>query len=224
MNNISTIIFDLDGTLANTEPLWSSSTKSILAEYGILISDEEHECINRKIRGKSIFECMKAIKEMFNLNDNAEYLEQKMIKYFNSFRDNITPILNSEKFIQLAHKKFKIAIASNSNKYTMLKTIEKLSINEYFGDNVYSKDDVFGKPKPFPDIYLHAAKMLKSDTRNCIVIEDSETGILAAKNAGMYCIAVNTSGMKDKLINADLIVENFDELIEKFDNLFNYPS
>jgi HAD superfamily hydrolase (TIGR01509 family) len=220
MRSITTIIFDLDGTLANTEPLWAASTRAILAENGINISDEEHHSLNRRIRGKSIIECMKTIKEIFNLVEEPERLEDKMVDYFELFRDGIQRIQDSEKFIEMVKERYKIAIASNSNRYTMMKTVEKLLLQKYFGDHTYSKDDVMGKAKPHPDVFLHAAKMVGSEVRDCLVIEDSETGVTAAKNAGMFCIAVNTSGMPDKLTKADMIVNDFGELIEKFDNYF----
>lgn len=220
MRSITTIIFDLDGTLANTEPLWAASTRAILAENGISITDEEHHALNRKIRGKSIIECMIVIKEMFELTDDPKQLEEKMVEYFELFRKGIQQIPDSEMFIQLIQKRYKIGIASNSNRYTMQKTVEKLSLHKYFGEHTYSKDDVMGIAKPAPDVFLYAARMLGSDVKDCVVIEDSETGVTAAKNAGMTCIAINTSGMPDKLTKVDLIVDDFKELIEKFDNYF----
>ena len=66
--------------------------------------------------------------------------------------------------------------------------------------------------KPKPDVYLHAAKMLETDPCDCIAIEDSPSGIKAAKAAGMFCIGINTGKNRDNLKEADLIVECYSEI------------
>jgi beta-phosphoglucomutase-like phosphatase (HAD superfamily) len=71
---------------------------------------------------------------------------------------------------------------------------------------------VGNKSKPDPAIYLHAAEKLGSSPQECIVIEDAPNGIQSAKSAGMKCIGIATTFTKDKLVEADLIANGFEDI------------
>jgi len=98
----------------------------------------------------------------------------------------------------------------------------KTPLRDYFNEHIYTINTVNLQYKPNPDIYLHAAKMLGVEPRHCIAIEDSSSGIKAAKAAGMYCIGINTGKNRDILKQADEIVECFSEIdLDKLLNLEN---
>ena len=93
-------------------------------------------------------------------------------------------------------------------------------VKKYFAEHIYHVDHVKKAYKPNPDVYLHSAKMLNLDPSECIAIEDSSSGVKAAKAAGMYCIGINTGKNRDLLKQADAIVDCYTEIdLEKLLNL-----
>ena len=75
----TTIIFDLDGTIANTEPFWSKSTKTLLEKRNISLTDLEHHELNKKIRGKCLFEGMLIVKNLYDLEDHHHDLRSEIV-------------------------------------------------------------------------------------------------------------------------------------------------
>ncbi len=219
--NFTTIIFDLDGTIANTESFWAVSTRKLLEKRNKSLTDIEHHELNKKIRGKCLFEGMLIVKTLYDLEDHHHDLRTELIDHFDSVRHQVKYVPGCQEFIEKVQSKYKIAIASNGSRKIVNETVKNLSLEQYFKEHIYSKDDVGGIAKPKPDIFLHTAKMLNSNPPECIVIEDSETGIEAAKKAGMFVIAINTSDMMDKLTQADIICQDYESIwncLEKIDS------
>ena len=106
----------------------------------------------------------------------------------------------------------KMAIATNATIQTMEITDKSLNLSQYFGKHLYTINHVNNIGKPNPAIYLYAAKQLGIDPKQCIAIEDSGHGILAAKTAGMFCIGINTGKDLEKIKNADLTVECYEDI------------
>ena len=112
-----------------------------------------------------------------------------------------------ELLISLKHNNIKTAIGSSSPKELIITVIEKFQLGKYF-DCIVSGDEVKeGKPKP--DIYLEVSKRIGVNPEECIVIEDSRNGVLAAKNAGMKCFGFrNVNSGNQDLSKADIIVDS----------------
>ena len=85
-------------------------------------------------------------------------------------------------------------------------------MKNFFGDHIYSKADVNYQSKPDPAIFLHTAKNLNTDPKECIVIEDSACGVEAAKKAGMYCIGINTDNNRKNTQEADMTIDFYEEI------------
>jgi len=115
---------------------------------------------------------------------------------------------------------YKLALASQGHKYNVLAMVEKFDFNKYF-DVVLGKQDV-NKSKPDPEIFLRAAEKLKVKPEECLVVEDSEKGIIAAKRARMKCIAIPDDWTKkyNDFSRADLIINDLNELsLDKIQSL-----
>ena len=112
----------------------------------------------------------------------------------------------------LYSKKYVLALASSTAHKYINKVIDKFKLRKYFKE-VVSGDDTNGKSKPEPDIFLLTAKKLNALPKNCLVIEDSNNGVTAAKRAGMYCIQYNKTSKKIAPF-PDLRIESFKDLNE----------
>ena len=109
------------------------------------------------------------------------------------------------------------AIASSAPMENISVLLNCSNLDHYF-DLFVSGVDLPTKPEP--DIFLHTASRLGYQPRECLVIEDSVSGVQAAKSAGMMCIAVTTSHPRDELVLADLVVDDFQIPVEEaFDSL-----
>ena len=89
---------------------------------------------------------------------------------------------------------------------------QRLNLSALFEKKIYTLDKVGYRSKPNPDIFLYAAQQLQSSPENCVVIEDAPHGIDAAKNAGMWCIAITTTYDCGKLEKADFVVSAYTEI------------
>lgn len=213
---IKAIIFDMDGTVLDTEPVWERGNRHILSTYAPhLTADQVDEIIEhrRGIRTPdelatmlqqhcSPFMTTTQIRELKTayVLDLYEKEGVSFIPYFHEFHN------------QLSNMGLKSAIATNATADALAKLMIKTPLPKYFQHHVYPVDAVHGNYKPKPDIYLHAAKMLGTDPMDCAVVEDSPNGIKAAKAAGMYCIAINTSNKRHLLHEADEIVDCYSEI------------
>ncbi|MCM8818049.1 MAG: HAD family phosphatase [Candidatus Omnitrophica bacterium] len=198
------IIFDGDGVLFNTEQLHVIAWKKILPFYNINLNSED---FNEGV-GVEDAEFLKKLLIKGKISKNIKIEEivreknDELIKILNNENlENNNEIIEILKFLR---NKYKIALASNSEKKFVYKVVEKLKIAEYF-DLIITKNDV-KNPKPHPDIYLLTLKLLNIPCENLIAFEDSETGISSAKKTGIFCVAVATTSPVEKLKMADIII------------------
>lgn len=216
------IIFDMDGTIINSEHLWEESSKYMLQTKGNLT---EEECLKilPELKGASLHTSCTFIAMTYNTKESVEELiklkEEYVFKNFGQFTQFIDGF---EQFHnKLSNLGIKSAIATNATINTLLKTKEHVPLVKFFNEHIYSFEDVGRKPKPKPDVFIHAAHQIGMDPIDCIAIEDSSHGIAAAKAAGMYCIGINTGNDRHSLSQADEIVDHYNEI--DLDRLLNKP-
>lgn len=186
MKKIEAIIFDLDGTLIDSEQNYYLADKKLLAEYGIDFTEE----MKAQYIGTGNLDMMKKIKKLYNLKDSVDYLhKRKNFLYLELARNNTKVFPKMEKFLKkLKEQKYKIALASGSSKEIIDEILKLIKLDLFF-DVVVAGDEVKNS-KPAPDIFLLAAKRLRVKKEDCLVIEDSKYGVEAAKKANMYCVAI----------------------------------
>ena len=204
------IIFDMDGVIIDSEPIHYKIIQDMLKDRNIVISVNKFN----HFAGLSNMEFWSILKKQFDLKESVEDLCQKQLnktlEYFQ--RNDITPIAEIPTLLKvLKEKGYKIALASSSPLVLIQTIIEKLAIQHYF-ENIIS-GEFFKKSKPHPEIFLHTAKTLQVAPENCIVIEDSSNGVIAAKRANMKCIGYRNinSGNQD-LSGADFIVDSLGKI------------
>jgi len=205
------IIFDMDGVLVNSEPFHVEIEKQQFLLNRLHISDEEH----RLYMGVASDVMWKSIAERHSLNVSVEEITEQnrveSIRFFNELKE--IPVMPElpELLESLKQKNYPMAVASSSFPEIIELILKRTGLRKYFQVVVSSQEA--GKSKPEPDVFLLAARKLKVQPQDCLVIEDSKNGIKAAKAAGMRCVAyqspeVNPQNQKE----ADVVIKSYSEL------------
>ena len=211
------VIFDMDGTIINSESLWSEAFKAMLQKKNI--SDDETNQLLPQLKGSSLYTSCAIVKMNYKLEESIqELIKQQENFVFKNFAKLVTFIDGFQKFHEkVVRCNMASAIATNANSSSLHQIKSHIPLTSYFQEHIYCIDDVGKKPKPEPDVFLHAANKINVAPTSCIAIEDSSHGIAAAKAAGMFCIGINTGNDKHALVKADMIVDHYDEInLEKF--------
>lgn len=205
---ISTVIFDMDGVIIDSEPIYFQVEQELFKELGLELTQEEHA----KYVGRS--DLWETVKKTYDLDFNVDEIHEKekrrymdIIKY--SFDDG--PIDGVAELIREIDKNgVTLVLASSSEMNNIELVLTKFGLLEYFDLRVSGAD--LDTSKPHPEIFLVAADLANDKAENCLVIEDSANGVKAAKAAGMKCIGFKNpnSGNQD-LSAADWIIDSFEE-------------
>jgi len=211
---VSTIIFDLDGLLSDTETLHMKAYQSVLNKYDISLGEIEYQ--NHWIRdGLGINDYV----HINNLQFNADKLrEEKNIFYQHLLDVELNEMPGAKIILEKLYKNKRLALASSSHKIDVLKVLNNLHIINYF-EVIATKNDVLNS-KPKPDILIYVAKLMNVNKSECIVIEDAEKGIIAAHAAGMRSIAIpNKFTQNNNFQHATYIIDSLYEVEKILDVL-----
>ena len=208
------IIFDMDGTIVDTNTIWDMATQKLLIGKGVNYTPELHISIREMLAGGAggLRHGCALLKQMFDLSETPEQLAQEKKAHAHAlYADGVTFIAGFPEFhAKIAH--LPNSIATNADDATLMITKKALNLEKYFGQHIYGIAQVNHVGKPDPAIYLHAARQLGQNPAECVALEDSATGIKSAKAAGMYCIGINSHGHRASLKDADIIVDTYAEI------------
>ncbi|HPR16725.1 MAG TPA: HAD family phosphatase [Candidatus Cloacimonadota bacterium] len=211
MKNPLAIIFDMDGVILDSEPIYKIIQDEFFRELGFHVSDREYD----RFIGLGLERMWQIIKSERPLAlPIGELIERNNARIHNHFLQivQLDPMPELLEFLQECRRyNFRIALASSTAKSVIMIILNKLGISEFFDEIVSGEEVAVGKPAP--DIFLEAARRLQIPARNCVVIEDSENGVKAAKAAGMFCLGFqNPNSGRMNLENADLVMQNFSQI------------
>ena len=217
------IIFDMDGTTLDTDHVWKSACGPILDSHAPHLNQTEKDEIITQFQALTIYEVWNLVHSHCSVDISTEQLIEENIRHLHVMyeKNGISFIPHFKNFhAKVVERGLKTAIATSSTKETIDVILTVVPLADHFSEHIYHVDCVNRAYKPKPDVYLHAAEKLNVQPCDCIAIEDSATGIKAAKAAGMYCIGINTSKNRDNLKQADEIIEcysqiNLDTLLSK---------
>lgn len=211
---LNTVIFDIDGLLIDSEPLWNEAASEVFQQYGVTLTQAQYQTTTG-LRTKEFIQWWFVY---FNLPNEAAQQAEKMIidRVLIKIKNNGKIMPGVPYIFDLFRKKsFKIGLATSSPPALIDLVVEMAGIEKYVQTCVSAENLIYGKPHP--QVYLNCAELLHSKPVECICFEDSFNGLLAAKSARMKCILVpHISQRKDQRWGAaDLqlsSLQNFTEL------------
>ncbi|PWT71597.1 MAG: phosphatase [Bacteroidetes bacterium] len=208
-----TVIFDLDGVIIDSEPIHFQIEQQMFRELNIDISFSEHS----SFVGTSSQNMWESIVNKHHLTwQPGELVKKNHQRYMDYLQGNrLGPIEGIEELIRALYEdNLQLLVASSSPKAVIEIVLQKFDFRNYFKALVSGTD--LPHSKPHPDIFLKAAQLTGSAQGKCVVIEDSENGVAAARAAGMKCIGfLNPNSGQQDLGRAHIIIKSFKELDSK---------
>lgn len=182
---IEAIIFDMDGLLVDSEPVWDKARSSMAAEAGKEWNEKDH----RAVMGVSTEEWASYMIQRLELTISPEEVQAEIVqRMLEMYREGVPYLPGAVEAVNLASGHYPTALASGSHPNLIEAVVNDAPMQGKF-KVVLSADEV-GVGKPAPDVYLQTAHRLGIPPQQCLCLEDSGNGILAGLRAGMKVVAV----------------------------------
>lgn len=217
MEKVELVIFDMDGLIFDTEKLSYLSFVEAAKKFNINFDLK----IFHKMLGTNHESIRNTLKDEFgDKMDIDEYIKEKRRINLSLLQDGAEKKYGLDELLMyLTDKNIKKAVATSSNREVALNILEKTNILQYF--NYVLCGDEVRKSKPDPEVFLNVAKKLEVNPRNCLVLEDSEAGTIAASRGKIKVIIIPDLKEPDKEIEvlAYKKLNNLKEVINVLENL-----
>ena len=213
---LKAVIFDLDGVVVDTVPIHFKAWKRMFGEYGIEFSFEDYK---RKVDGIPRMDGARAILTDLSQDELKQAAERKQGYFLEYLGTEEIPTYHTTVHLieELQKEGIKVAVISSSRNCPRI--LQRIGLYDKL-DTVISGADIT-KGKPDPQIFLMAADRLGAKYDECVVFEDAELGVEAAKRGKMRCVGIERYGNPKRLAQADLIVSDAGEVnVAKLRSLF----
>lgn len=205
---MKSFIFDMDGVIADTEPLHEKVWSEFFDSKGIEVTEKDL----LSMKGKSGVAVVKMFMPTSITNEEAQILRNERAGMFlEEINKGVTEVKGFSSFFnKLKEQNIKIAVATSAERARAEIILTQINVLDKVDVIVTAEDVVNGKPNP--EIFLKAAEIINAQPKNCFVFEDSTSGIQAAQRADMIPVLIMTSHKKGDFDNVDLAYNNFDEI------------
>ncbi len=201
-------IFDMDGVLVDSNPFHKIALKQFCSQHGYELTEE---VLYKKIYGRTNSDWIVNVFGNITPDKIHRYADEKEALYREIYANDIYPVKGLVVFLdKLNSLHIPRAIGTSAPRANVDFTLSKTALTKYF--EIILDDTFVHCGKPDPEIYIKCAAALNLPNGNCIVIEDSLSGVKAGKAAGSKVIAITTTHTADELFEADLIIRDFENL------------
>tara|TARA_B110001452_G_scaffold259363_1_gene255622 strand:- start:84 stop:740 length:657 start_codon:yes stop_codon:yes gene_type:complete len=217
---LKAVIFDMDGVIVNSEPLHHLAYKKMFEEFKLDVSNSLYESFT----GQSTYSICEQLCEIFDLKVDANALVLSKRKHFKIIFENDSSFEMIDGAMNLIKDYFEnnltLVLASSASMTNIERIFKKFDLNKFFKAKISGAD--LKESKPNPEIFIKAAQLAGFKKEECIVIEDSTSGIAAAKSAQIYCVGYDSLNSKNQNYDkANLVINNFKEIqFDKISKLF----
>lgn len=213
------IIFDFDGVIVDSEII--STFAECLTAHGFPTTDEESLA---HYTGLRMSDSIAVVERLHGRKVPDDFVATYRAQSFDRLRRELKPVVGAVQFIRSLGDR-PIAIASSSGPPRLALCLELVGLTGRFAHRVFSAAEM-ERGKPFPDVFLHAAKSLSVEAGACIVIEDGTLGIKAAIAAGMTPVGLTAGshcapdhGERLRNAGASIVAANYDEIAKIVETL-----
>lgn len=219
--HFDTVIFDIDGLLIDSEPLWNEAATEVFAQYGVTLTAEQYNTTTG-LRTKEFIEHWFSL---FQIESGEfERAEKEVVATVLRKIEQKGKMMPGVAYIFdfFSKKGFKIGLATSSPPALIELVMEMIGIRDFVQATASAEGLPYGKPHP--QVYLDCAALLNSKPVNCICFEDSFNGLIAAKAARMTCVIVPhpSQAKEDRWGAADLKLSSLQNFGELHFNLLNH--
>lgn len=185
---LKAVIFDCDGVLVDSEPVYAEAFSQTLMRFGCHLPAS---LLQSALHGKSINDCYAWLAKHWQFTVTVEF-EKTLFANTNTLVPAMLKPIRHAGLVVESVSALK-AVASNGARRSVEANLALCGLDHFFGRHIYTASQV-AKPKPAPDVYLFAAKQLGVQPSACIVVEDSALGVIAAVRAGMQVFWLSEAG------------------------------
>ena len=215
IDNLQCVIFDMDGVIIDSEPLHKKAYFETFEAVGADVSEELYHTFT----GSSTLNAFQKLVNHFNLSDKPEDLVvEKRRRYVDYFENdpNLKLVGGVEDIIKYFYNKgYTLILASSSAMVNIDRVFNRFNLQQYFTAKISGAD--LKASKPHPEIFEKAADLGKTPRANCIVIEDSDNGIQAANDAGIFVFGYKNPLVDNQTLeNANAVISDYKELKKIF--------
>ena len=203
------IIFDCDGTLVDSEHVTNQIIAEMAGELGITMTGDE---ATATFGGKTLDAVLYKMRELSGKEIPDDWLPRLIKRVSEAWKTELNPVNGVKELLE--NLNISICVASNGEPIHVNQSLEMTGLRDFFDGNIFSASDV-GIPKPAPDLFLYAAKKMGFKPEQCIVIEDSISGVMAASRAKIKVYGLVKMCSAEELENAGAI---------PFTNMRNLPA
>jgi beta-phosphoglucomutase len=201
----------MDGVIVDSNPTHKIALKQFCKEHGYDLSESD---LREKIYGRTNKDWLLNLFGNLDGETIRKYADEKEA-LFRSLYNDIKPVPGLLPFLdKLDMLDISRAIATSAPRANVDFTLQKTNTGKYF--KTILDDSFVTEGKPNPQIYLKSAQALGFDPSNCIVLEDSLSGVKAGKRAGCKVVGITTTHTREELNETDLVIDDFESLDPKF--------
>ena len=202
------VIFDMDGVIVDSNPYHKIALNQFCTKYGYRLSEED---LLKKIYGRTNKEWIPNLFGNISESQLRDYADEKETLFRELYKNDIKPVKGLVRFLDMLNEhSISRSIGTSAPRANVDFTLSETGREKYF--SVILDEAFVSKGKPNPEIYIKSSQALGLPASQCIVIEDSLSGIKAGKAAGAKVIGITTTHTAEEMAETDLVIDDFESL------------